>query len=273
MDTAAMIAKKVGVNVIFENDAENKNRFGEYDPTTNSVIINLAGENSQGMSHHVMVTMSHELTHMLEKNSPEAYSALRQFVFQEMRKNGADLTARLQQKMENYNHQIAQMREKGQDVKDINLAGAMAELVADACDQVLGNENLIRQMAEEQPSLYQKVKNFVKDFIAKVKAATVGMRQSGSIDSRFVTDMDGLAKKWGITLQEVQGKTAKFDNSTADFAENTQNAKGRKAYSILGEDMDTGRTIYLSNFSEGQNRLEKTEHGIKLNKMKSGKLF
>ena len=222
MDTAAKIAEHVGFNVIFENDAENKNRFGEYDPTTGSVIINLAGENSEGMSHHVMVTMSHELTHMLEKNSPEAYSALRQFVFQEMRKNGADLTARLQQKMENYNHQITQMREKGQDVKDINLAGAMAELVADACDQVLGNENMIQQMAEEQPSLYQKVKNFVKDFIAKVKAATVGMRQSGSIDSRFVTDLDGLAKKWGIALQEVQGKT----NETSNLQQETeQNAR------------------------------------------------
>ena len=38
MDTAAMIAEKVGFNVIFENDAEKKNRSGEYDPTTSSVI-------------------------------------------------------------------------------------------------------------------------------------------------------------------------------------------------------------------------------------------
>lgn len=232
VETAGEMAKRIGYKLIIENDTKNSNRFGEYDPTTGSVILNIAGKEANGNSHHLLVAMSHEVTHLLENNSPEMYKQLRQFVFDEIRRNGGNLEQRIGQKMDNYNYQIAKMRQNGENVENITVGGAVAEVVADACDQVLGNEKLIQKLAGENPTLFQKMKGYVTDFVKRVKAAAQGMRQSGSIDSSYMRDVDKLAEKWGVALEEVE--SGRIEEKNGENKQNYgNNAEGvQKAFSF-----------------------------------------
>ncbi len=275
VQAAETIAKAVGYNLTFVNDTEDTGTFGRFDSATNSVVLNVAGMDRNGQGHHLLVAMGHEMTHLLEKNSPEAYTELRKFIFEEMARNGMDVSTRIAQKMNSYNRSIARMQEaeakareqgtttEGEDritraIDFVDIGQATAEVVADACDQVLSNEKLIRQMAEEHPSLYTKVRDFVADFIGKVKGALQGMRESGSIDSRYILDVDELAKRFGLSLQEVQRKTSEGENTIAEGSINDSR------YSFIGEDPMTGMPVYLSNFAEGTSKVNRGNRIVNL---------
>ena len=226
-EAAAEVARRIGYNLIIENDTENRNKFGSYDAATGSVVLNIAGTDRSGSRHHLMVAMSHEVTHLLENNSPETYTQLRDFVFREAMRGGSDLVARVGQKMDNYNYQIGKIRENGLEHEDVTIDGAIAELVADSCDQVLGNEKLIRKMAGENQTLFERVKGAVSDFVGRVREAVKGMRESGSIDSAYIRDMDKLAEKWGIALEEAGN-----GRISAETGENNQNDAGKNEFSL-----------------------------------------
>ena len=203
MDTLARIAQKSGINLEFKTaeqigGEDAKGVFGS--ENKNGIMLNIEGadvEDENGntvQGHHLLVGFGHEATHWLQRNSMRAYNQLRQYVLDTMANDGVDLQARVQKIMDSY-------AARGDD---LDLNGAIAEIVANASDQILANESVQERLAEENPTLFGKVKQFVADLVDRIRSAVKGMQASASRDSLAMMKYGNeLAKMWLGAYDEV----------------------------------------------------------------------
>lgn len=170
--------RRLGVRVDLIN-VDNNDMFG-YEDSKGRLYINIGAKDESGSGQHLLTVASHELTHWLEHTSDTGYAELREFVLDQLRKRGANIEAMVASTIDQYRQVVKQ---------DLSIEGALAEIVANACDQVLANENTAKALNEEHPDLYKKVKGFAKNFLERVKAATNYSRESTlntSVESRIL---------------------------------------------------------------------------------------
>lgn len=182
--------------------------FGWEDKETGKIYINLAAKSSEDSRRNRSVTtiMAHELTHWLKQNSPEMYKELAQFVYKGLRESNENIVDSVYKKIGN---------EQAAVKRTISIADALDEIVADACDQVLTNEQTIRQLENESPNLYQKIKTFVRNFIdtvmgytrnSKGEVITDTSRASYKIRKLGQEFENELTRKWLATRAEALGR-------------------------------------------------------------------
>lgn len=194
--TIASIAKSAGVDVTLYYDAENTAKQGVFF-SGNGISINLAGTyDKEGTHRSALATFAHELTHNLEANSLEAYKALRTFVMQNLKRFGYDLNRELRDIMETY---------KAHD-EPLDLAGAMAEMVAKGCEQVLTDGKLIAELKEQDPTLYGNMKKAIR----KVVGMMTGVKGAAiATSSRYAKAMSSItsdvARVWKLAYEEALG--------------------------------------------------------------------
>lgn len=196
------IGVRLGNEIEIVEREDMQDAFGWEDPDTGKIYVNLAAENVKGQAgnRHVLTVTAHELTHWLEQNSPEEYKALRDFVFSTLRKNGTNIANRVIERIDNF---------QGLMKRDMTVNEAMAEIVADACDQVLTNEQVARQLEAESPNLYQKIKSFVKNFIETVRSYAGHIdtsEESRKMIKAGQETLDELARIWLGARQEALGR-------------------------------------------------------------------
>lgn len=202
MGAIGEIATRLGLRVKMINDTDNTNVYG-YEMSNGTIYLNVAGLNRNKMSHHMLVTMAHEMTHWLEQNSLEGYKDLRQFALDNLRKEGKDVAQLMMKTIENHNRQLA----KTGIALDMN--GAMAEVIAKSCENILSSQEMINTLQDINPSLYNKVKSFVRNFVARVNAAIEGMDPSLSEEAKALRGYtEEIAKRWLTARKEAMGRTA-----------------------------------------------------------------
>ena len=194
----AEINARMGLKVNVVNDTENTNIYG-FEDNDGTITINAAGMNRNGMNHHMLVTLSHEMTHWLEQNSREGYNALRKYVVDGLRKNGQNVEQMIVRTIDNQNMVLG--AESGQS---LDLNGAMAEIVAKGCENLLSSQTMANELKDTNPSLYTRIKTFVKDFVARLREAIKGMEGSLSFEARTLSDQtENIAKIWLGARQEA----------------------------------------------------------------------
>ena len=247
----AEVARRAGVDVRFVDNADieqlQKENGDFFQGTANKmygnenaagIMLNIEGMNyarneqtgkyeSTGERHDIGVAFGHEFTHWLQRNSVEGFNNLMNYVMSEQMKarGRGGLNARILQIM---------------DSRHTDLAGAISELVADSCDQILANEAVIRHIEETNKGLYNEIKGFVKNLVARVRNAISNMSGSMSQDARAIikANMQEIARLWNVAYDEAVRETK------------TQQAEeGETRYSYAGEDPDTGRSVYINNFA------------------------
>lgn len=176
------IAKAQGVDFVLyeselgEADAEGRRSYiGANGAYRNGVVyldINagLSGERTEGGKTYsigqraLLVTAAHELTHHLEHSNAAMYRQLRSFVTERL--GGSDSF-------------ISYVRE-AMAREDISVEAASREVVARACEEVLLDEDAIRELQGKKPTLWEQIKDWVKDFVKKFQSPSgeaVEMRQ------------------------------------------------------------------------------------------------
>jgi hypothetical protein len=176
------IAKAQGVDFVLyeselgEADAEGRRRYiGANGAYRNGVVyldINagLSGERTEGGKTYsigqraLLVTAAHELTHHLEHSNPTMYRQLRSFVSERL--GGSD----------SYIGYVKDAMAR----ENIGVEAASREVVARACEEVLLDEDAIRELQGKKPTLWEQIKEWVKEFVAKFQSASgeaVEMRQ------------------------------------------------------------------------------------------------
>ena len=152
----------LGINVKFSTKGIAKNYNGYYDPKENVVVLDVyAGVrkyNIKDADLAIISTSSHELTHWMEKKSPELYAKLQDHVFETLRMSDGVSDA------ERIAKEIADSKGK------LSRSEAISEIVARACEDMLsmsemGKEALSRLTESERKTIFTKVKEIIQDMI------------------------------------------------------------------------------------------------------------
>lgn len=189
------IAKSVGAQVELYYDANDTANQGMF-TAGGGIRINLAGTtNKEGAHRSALATFAHEVTHNIEANSPEAYKALRSFVFSSLggKLNIQNELSRIQAAYAHYGEHL-------------DLAGAVSELVAKACETVLTDENVIRQLQEQDADLAGTVGDAVTELVGRVQSIKGDALTSASMYARAMGDVSrGLSQAWMGAYKEAAG--------------------------------------------------------------------
>ena len=149
----------------------------------------------------ILKTAAHELTHFIQANSAQ-YEALKSFVVNKLtHEEGVSFEDLVADK---------QRREPGLEYDE-----AVDEVVADACEMMLGNSTVVEQLAKENRSLAEKIRDWLREWVENLKTALEGL-QADRTESRAML-------QYARELQEI------WDNALMDAARNNRGAMEKAA--------------------------------------------
>ena len=178
------VADVLGVQIyVFESKLNERGKRvganGWYDPKDSSIHIDLhAGENGADT---MLFTAAHELTHHIRKWSPAKFKALSDFLMQEYGNKGVNVDALVRE----------QMNKAKRNGRTISYDTAYEEVVADSMEMMLSDGNVLKRLEKlkaQDKDLWHKIKSFIDDLAAKIKAVYKGMAPD-SVEGRHVADM------------------------------------------------------------------------------------
>lgn len=166
------LAKVTGIDfTIYKSSADSTGRLqganGAYRDGTVHVDLN-AGAAYEGKleSASMLRTVSHELTHYMAEAASTEFSALQDFMVQRLSQwEGHSIQDLVEGKM-------ATAEQAGHP---ITAQEALEEVVADGCEMMLRDSKAVRQLAQENQTLFQKVKNWMKKFFESLRKAFEGV--------------------------------------------------------------------------------------------------
>lgn len=142
----------------------------------------------------ILKTAAHELTHFIQDNSAQ-YEALKSFVVNKLtHKEGVSFEDLVADK---------QRREPGLEYDE-----AVDEVVADACEMMLGDSTVVEQLAKENRSLVEKIRDWLREWVENLRIALEGL-QADRTESRAMM-------QYARELQEI------WDNALMDAARNNR---------------------------------------------------
>ena len=203
IDVARKVAEATGVNVVFfESRSGESGRYigmnGAYRDGTIYLDVNAGKNNVDTGETAILKTMSHELTHFIQRNSGQ-YEALKEFVANHVLESGDSIERLAQQKIDN------------DSTGELTMDGAMDEVVADACEMMLRNTEAVQRLANENRSLAEKIRDWIGDFAKKLRAAFKGDRATHDEARAMLDRMAELQKLWDDALVDA----AKANAATA----------------------------------------------------------
>jgi hypothetical protein len=208
IDVARKVAEATGVNVVFfESQTGEDGRYlgmnGAYRDGTIYLDVN-AGKNNVGIGETaILKTMSHELTHFIQQNSGQ-YEALKEFVANHVLESGDSIERLARQKLDN------------DSTGELTMDGAMDEVVADACEMMLRNTEAVQRLANENRSLAEKIRDWIGDFVKKLRAAFKGDRATHDEARAMLDRMVELQKLWDDALVDAAKANAAKENTAGD---------------------------------------------------------
>lgn len=142
----------------------------------------------------ILKTAAHELTHFIQANSAQ-YEALKSFVVNKLtHEEGVSFEDLVADK---------QRREPGLEYDE-----AVDEVVADACEMMLGDSTVVEQLAKENRSLAEKIRDWLREWVENLKIALEDL-QADRTESRAMM-------QYARELQEI------WDNALMDAARNNR---------------------------------------------------
>lgn len=171
-------------------DAEGRARpmsNGMWDPTnrTMTIDINAGRMNVEQQMTFMTRAMSHEITHSIKTTAREQYDELSRFVLREMDKQH-NLEALIEAKIKDY----------ASEGVELDREGAIDELVAEACEQMLERTYVLKRLARENRSLWEKIRDFFKDAIEKLRNLYKGLSPNSTEAKMMQGVINELQAKW-----------------------------------------------------------------------------
>ena len=130
---------------------------GWYDRNTNTIYLDVTADNAG--KNAVMMVYAHEFTHSLQENAPKEYKALRDYIVKTFENSGKTLDGLIEDHLALANlNGVELTREKAVD-----------EVIADACQELFKNSKAIEDLAQDNPGLFGKIRDFIKKAIASIR--------------------------------------------------------------------------------------------------------
>lgn len=138
-------------------------------------------------------TIAHELTHFISQNAHADYIELRDYLVNKfVEKNGQEAFDRvISREMKG----LMKDRVSPEEAQD----RAVEEFVCNACEDMLMDSKAVQRLAHENMSLFEKVKKWIEQTIAKIKAAYEDL-DTFRAEAVFGRTLDGLQEIWDNAL-------------------------------------------------------------------------
>jgi hypothetical protein len=180
---------------------------GYYDRRTNSFVFDINAENfsdrdkdAKGqLNTAAVLTMSHELTHYIQRWSPEQYGVLRDTVMRILQeRTGQDAATIIARKRQT-------LAQAGQ--QNLNDAAVLDEIVADGCQMMLRDSGLFEQIAARNRTLGQKIIDWLRGTVNALRKAYEGLSARSS-EAKYIGQVaenyQRVLDKWTEALMSAR---------------------------------------------------------------------
>ena len=263
LKTLGVLAKTLGIDIYtYEStavDGVRREANGWYDPKDGSIHIDIhAGADGKGT---MLFTLAHELTHHIREKLPAKFKAFADFLFEQYGEHGVSVSELIAKRMKvlEANGRLKGMTEE--QAHDL----AYEEIVADACESMLADGEAVAKIAElktKDKSLWQTIKDFFVNLVARIKAAYEGL-EPDSIAGREMAKMLDVAEQlktmWAEAVVEASEVSDNAENgikfSDRDLSDDRQfNPNGKTLDELLEDILHTsesfdGRYLYIGRFT------------------------
>lgn len=208
--TMKAFAQATGVNVVFyESQANERGEYeganGFYKNGTLYLDIN-AGRDRVAMGETaILKTAAHEITHYIKEGSQEQYEVLKNFVVEKLtREKNISFDDLVTDK---------QRREPG-----LSYEKAVDEVVADACEMMLKDSKVVEQLARENRSLAERIRQWIRKWVRSLKAAMEGLTADRPESRAMMQYAQELQEIWDNALVDAvrNGRGTVQENAPAE---------------------------------------------------------
>lgn len=207
VDALSAFAKATGYTIeFFESKVGEDGRYtaeqGSFNTKTGviRIDINAGRDKVTDLTNYAMVRVaSHEITHSFKKNAPQQYVALRDYVTGVLADKGRfeDL---VDTKMRDLN---------------IDHETAVDEVVADGCEMLLRDTRFAEQLAKENRTLFEKIRDAIRKFVKKLRDAFEGVEIAHE-EALLLKDAENLQKLWDEALAKSVENVAAAEATTTE---------------------------------------------------------
>lgn len=257
------LAKVGGFNVKFvkskaDADGKYKTDNGSWESSTMTLTLDIhAGSNkTTDLNYAMMHTAGHELTHFIKDFADAGlWNDYQEFVMDHLYEKMSD--AEIEKRIKDH---IKRAEKRGETM---TRDGALEEVIADASGEALMNitEADLRQIAQSNPTLFGRIKQFFKKWLSDLKTnidIAYSGNQNKTAETKAMHDVvDQLSEKWNkLFVNAVQNKAVASEATNADTtveaaimeaAGDAVNTDGNKLFSLrtMQEDKDEFRSMLI----------------------------
>lgn len=186
----------------------------------------------------MFVTLSHELTHYIEDFSPEHYAKLQEFAFNKLaERTGYDINELIYAEKERIKKSRKEKNMKPLSEEKLTET-AKSELVARSFEGMLTDKESIRELAQKDAGLFNKIKEKVLDFVKKIeKACKEILDNNGYYKEGTVSKEARILTKYANEMREMWNEALK------DAGENVRTIKTKQSEKLLSS-RDSNEMIF-----------------------------
>lgn len=202
------LANVFGQDLILFRDASKQPTgiLGATIPAINNVIF--MEENREGYRPHLSV-LGHEMLHSLHNSSFKLYSDFRKYLLSELKPEA----------LQHYHEDLDRRTGHDGTVGRMSDDKILEEIGADLVGKRLTEESFWAKMAEERPSLFARVSQFVRDLLDRVTAAF----RADPLPAAWVKDFDAIRRHIDAMMGQWAEKNARAKTGgTPPHSENTR---------------------------------------------------
>ena len=220
----AKVLSIAGYNVEFFEDYSEQADRGSYHYNSNTIRINVAvGTGRGGIDYVLGRTLSHELTHSIQRWNPDGYEELKSYVIEKMGDSFEGMVYRRMKQLK------------------LDRADAIDEVVAYSCEMMLRDSKALGDFAKEHRTLFEKICDIVEEFIKKIRAALPSLYDNIGPESQearfmdlYLTDLQTIFDKAlsdALKASEATVNHSLQSNANKKAAENGGKVQYSKEYS------------------------------------------
>ena len=258
VDVLSALAQAYGLKLsFFESTMENGKRVyktqdgktvsapnGYYTSSDGTIHIDVhAGQVGQGV---VMYTAAHELTHYIAAWDAVKFRELANFLVEQYGKAGQSVSSYVARQMEKAERQG----------RTLSYDEAFEEFVADSMETMLADGRVaekLRALKEKDKTLWQKVKDFFKDFAANLKKLVEQYKDAApdSEEGKFVASLnrdvieklENLFTEGVVGASENSGKAGSAEGAETEVRNSNREDDSKYKKPITPEDVSILRSI------------------------------
>ena len=193
---------------------------GWYQPSDGSIWIDLnSGDDGQGL---VLFTLSHELTHNIRAVSPDSFNRLADFLREEYGDNKFENLIEKELMRVRENDEYSKLSES--ELYDI----AYEEVVCQSMETMLTDTNAVEKFVKlryKEPTVFERIKNWISNFIEKIKAAYKGIKpdsEAGRVFQKTIKDFEKIEELFAEALNNAiesgMGENNHSDDKNMSFS-------------------------------------------------------